>query len=189
MRLQGKKIAIIAKDGFEESELTSPRDAIKEAGGEAVVISDSADKTLQAFQKMEQGARIDIDLSIDDASAEEFDGLLIPGGLFSPDQMRTDERYLGFVRAFFEQKKPVAAICHGPQVLISADLVKGRKMTAVPAVRIDLENAGAMVVDEPVVVDQGLVTSRTPKDLNAFNAKIVEEFCEGEHSAQRQSVA
>lgn len=185
-KLNGVRVAIIAKDGFEESELTSPREAIREAGGEVHVISD--EMTIQAFRHLEVAGRVDVDRQIGDAKADDYDALVIPGGLFSPDAMRTDDRFTGFARDFFVQKKPVGAICHGPQVLISADLVKGRKMTAVPAVRTDLKNAGADVVDEPVVVDQGLVTSRTPDDLGAFNAKLVEEFAEGKHKAQPASV-
>lgn len=181
--LQNKHFAIIAKDGFEEAELTSPRQAILDAGGTVDVISDETGE-IAAFNHFDRAGCVPVDKSIDQVSADDYHGLVIPGGLFSPDAMRTDERYTNFARAFFEQKKPVASICHGPQVLISADLVKGRKMTAVEAVRPDLSNAGADVVDEAVIVDEGLVTSRTPDDLDAFNMKLVEEFCEGKHAGQ-----
>lgn len=182
-KLQGARVAIIAKDGFEESELTSPRDAIIDAGGEVDVIS-SETRDILAFRHLDQSRSVNVDKSIDEVDASDYDALVIPGGLFSPDAMRTDEQFLNFTHAFFEKKKPVAAICHGPQVLINADLVRGRKMTAIEAVRKDLENAGANVVDQEVVVDQGLVTSRSPDDLPAFNAKVAEEICEGRHKGQ-----
>ena len=180
MKAQGKTMAILAADGFEESELFSPKGAIEAAGGRVEVISmESGD--IQGLRHMETGRSIKVDKTLADARAEDYDAILIPGGLFSPDQLRTDKAALKFAASFVNQRKPVFAICHGPQVLISAGAAKGRKMTAVKSVQQDLENAGADVRDEAVVVDHGLVTSRTPDDLDAFNAKIVEEIGEGVH--------
>jgi protease I len=180
---QGKRMAILAADGFEQVELTSPRDAIEAAGGETVLITPDG-KPISANQHRDHGDTFDADLGLSSANPDEFDALLVPGGLFSPDALRTNEAALSFVEAFFEQKKPVFSICHGPQVLISADVVKGRKLTGYPAIQRDLENAGGHVLDEAVVVDAGLVTSRSPDDLDAFNAKIVEEIREGRHKDQ-----
>jgi len=186
-RAQGQKLAILAADGFEEVELTSPREAIENAGGEASIVS-ITHGTIQANKHREHGATFKVDLTLDDARAEDFDALLIPGGLFSPDTLRTNQKALDFASDFFRQKKPVFSICHGPQVLISANLVNGREMTGFEAIQQDLKNAGARVLDQSVVVDAGLVTSRSPDDLGDFNAKIVEEICEGKHADQRQSV-
>jgi protease I len=180
MKAEGKTMAILAADGFEESELFSPKEAIEAAGGRVEVISPKVGD-IQGFQHMEKGRSIKVDKAIKDAHADDYDAILIPGGLFSPDQLRTNSDALKFTCAFVNQRKPVFAICHGPQVLISAGAASGRRMTAVKAVRTDLQNAGAEVSDEPVVVDHGLVTSRTPDDLPQFNAKIVEEICEGSH--------
>jgi len=182
-RAHGKKMAILVTDGVEQIELTSPREAVEAEGGETVIVS-LKDGEVQGFNHMETGDRFKVDQSIDTARPENFDALLIPGGLYSPDALRTDSRAVAFARKFFEQKKPVFSICHGPQVLISADVVKGRKMTGYAAIQPDLRNAGAEVSDVEVVVDQGLVTSRNPNDLDAFNAKIVEEICEGKHAEQ-----
>lgn len=186
-RAQGRKLAILAADGFEEVELTSPREAIENAGGEASIVS-ITHGTIQANKHREHGATFKVDLTLDDARAEDFDALLIPGGLFSPDTLRSNQKALDFASDFFRQKKPVFSICHGPQVLISANLVNGREMTGFEAIQQDLKNAGARVLDQSVVVDAGLVTSRSPDDLGDFNAKIVEEICEGKHADQRQSV-
>mgnify|MGYP003115123725 CR=1 FL=1 len=186
-RAQGRKLAILAADGFEQVELTSPKEAIEAAGGEARIVS--IDKGyIQGHNHREHGDKFQVDLSLSEAKAENFDALFIPGGLYSPDALRTDDAAKKFASDFFEQKKPVFAICHGPQVLISANLVKGRDVTGYKAIQQDLRNAGANVKDEPVVVDSGLVTSRSPNDLGAFNSKIVEEICEGKHADQRQSV-
>lgn len=185
MKAQGKTMAILAADGFEESELFSPKGAIEAAGGRVEVISlESGD--IQGLRHMETGRPIRVDKTLADARAEDYDAILIPGGLFSPDQLRTDRAALRFAASFVNQRKPVFAICHGPQVLISAGAAKGRKMTAVKSVQKDLENAGAEVHDQAVVVDHGLVTSRTPDDLDAFNAKIVEEICEDVHDRHPQ---
>ncbi|MFD1331308.1 type 1 glutamine amidotransferase domain-containing protein [Methylopila musalis] len=187
-RLDGCKIAVLVTDGFEQSELTSPVAALKQAGANVTIVSPKTG-SVQGFEHDKPGESVAVDASLDGAEASAFDALLIPGGLFNPDALRTNETALTFVRGFFEAGKPVAAICHGPQVLISAGVVKGRKMTGYAAIQIDLANAGAEVSDEPVVTDQGLVTSRTPDDLDAFNAKIVEEFAEGRHAGQRRSAA
>lgn len=179
-RADGKRMAILATDGFEEAELFSPKEAIEAAGGSAEVIS-LKPGDIQGFRHMEKGRSIHVDKTLADAKASDYDAILIPGGLFNPDRLRTDRDALEFAGAFMTSKKPVFAICHGPQVLISAGLVEGRTMTAVKSVQKDLANAGAEVKDEAVVVDHGLVTSRTPDDLPAFNAKIVEEIAEGSH--------
>ncbi len=155
-RAENRTMAILATDGFEQIELTSPKEAIENAGGTCKIVSPNDQR--------------------------------IQGGLFNPDALRQNKKALDFVSAFFAQKKPVFAICHGPQVLISAGLVNGRQMTGYSAIQQDLKNAGAVVTDEAVVVDEGLVTSRNPDDLGVFNAKIVEEICEGRHEGQRQSV-
>lgn len=187
-RLDGRKIAILAADGFEEVELTGPMKALKEAGATVSVVSPNAG-SVQGFRHDKPGESVTVDKELKSADASAFDGLLIPGGLFNPDALRTDETALRFATAFFKAGKPVAAICHGPQVLITAGVVKGRKMTGYKAIQVDLRNAGAIVSDEAVVVDQGLVTSRNPDDIPAFNAKIVEEFAEGRHSGQSRSAA
>lgn len=186
-RAEGKTLAILATDGFEEVELTSPKEAIENAGGKTVIVSLEHGE-IQANQHREHGIKVKVDKTLDEVKAEDFDALLIPGGLFNPDALRVNDKAKAFASAFFEQKKPVFSICHGPQVLISAGLVSGRKMTGFSAIQQDLKNAGAIVTDEEVVVDSGLVTSRNPDDLPAFNNKIVEEICEGKHEAQKESV-
>ncbi|MGJ3233003.1 MAG: type 1 glutamine amidotransferase domain-containing protein [Oceanicaulis sp.] len=185
-RAQGRYVAILASDGFEEAELFEPKKAVEAAGGIVEIISDKSGE-IEANRHREKGDSIKVDKTLDEADADQYDTLMIPGGLFSPDHLRTNDKAIAFVNRFFERKRPVAAICHGPQLLIEADAVKGRRMTSVPAIRTDLANAGAEVVDEEVVVDSGLVTSRTPKDLEAFCDKLVEETCEGEHARQAQS--
>lgn len=170
-----KRLAILAADGFEESELVSPRNAIMAAGGAVDVIS-LKPGSIQGFRHMEKGQSVEVDRTIGEADPQDYDAILIPGGLFNPDRLRTDRKALEFAGSFVVHRKPVFAICHGPQVLISAGLASGRKMTSVKAVQKDLEIAGAEVVDEAVVNDAGLVTSRTPDDLDAFNAEIVQEF-------------
>jgi protease I len=178
MGASGKRLAILATDGFEEAELFSPKEAIEAAGGTTEVISLKAGD-IQGFRHMEKGRTIHVDKTLSEANPKDYDAILIPGGLFNPDRLRTERDALKFAGAFVNQRKPVFAICHGPQVLISAGLVEGRTMTSVKSVQQDLKNAGATVKDEAVVVDHGLVTSRTPDDLPAFNAKIVEEIGEG----------
>ena len=187
-KLDGKRVAIVATDGFEEVELTQPKQALEEAGARVEVISPKGGQ-IQGVRHMEKGQSVKVDRELSQAKPDEYDALMLPGGLANPDALRQDEKVLAFVRHFFEAAKPVAAICHGPQILISADLVRGRTMTSWEAVQKDLQNAGATVRNEPVVVDKGLVTSRKPDDIPQFNAKMIEEFAEGKHDAQRRSVA
>ena len=184
--LTGKTIAFLATEGVEQVELTEPWKAVEQAGGTAELISLEEGK-VQAFNHLDKGDTFTVDKTVSDASASDYDGLVLPGGVANPDLLRTDEDAVGFVRAFFEQAKPVAAICHAPWTLIEAGVVEGRKLTSWPSLQTDLRNAGAEWVDEEVVVDQGLVTSRKPDDLEAFCAKAVEEICEGEHAAQARS--
>jgi protease I len=181
-KLDGKKVAILVADGFEQVEMTKPREALDEAGAQTKIVSLKSGK-IQGMNHMDKGDKFDVDLTVSDARPEEFDALVIPGGLFNPDTMRMNEQALQFARDFFREGKPVAAICHGPQVLISADVVRGRKVTSWPAIQVDMRNAGARWVDEEVVVDNGLVSSRNPDDIPAFNRKMIEEFAEGRHQA------
>ena len=181
-KLEGKKVAILVADGFEQVEMTGPRDALKGAGAETKIVSLKSGQ-IQGMKHTDKTEKFQVDVTLDEAQPQEFDALLIPGGLYNPDALRSNEGALDFARHFFSEKKPVAAICHGPQVLISADLVRGRKMTSWPAIETDMRNAGALWIDEEVVVDNGLVTSRKPDDISAFNAKMIEEFCEGRREA------
>jgi protease I len=183
-RLSNKNIAVLAENGFEESELTSPVQRLKEEGATVHIISSKAGAIRAMKDDKNWTIEITVDRLLTEVSADQYDGLLLPGGVLNPDKLRQSEDAINFVKAFFEAGKPVAAICHAPQILITAELVKGRKLTSFPTVRVDLVNAGANWVDEEVVVDQGLVTSRSPKDLPAFNDKIVEEFAEGVHKGQ-----
>jgi deglycase len=175
-RLEGKKIAFLpANEGVEQVELTEPLKAVREAGGEAELLAPEAGE-VQAFNHLDKGDVFDAERAVGDADAGEFDGLVLPGGVANPDQLRTKPEALEFVRSFFEAGKPVGVICHGPWTLIDAGVAEGRTLTSWPSLETDLRNAGANWVDEEVHVDQGLVTSRKPDDLEAFNAKIVEEF-------------
>ena len=181
-RLDGKKVAILVTDGFEQVELTKPREALDAAGAETKIVSLKPGK-IQGMHHADKGDKFDVDLTLDEARAEEFDALMIPGGLMNPDALRSNEDALEFTRHFFREGKPVAAICHGPWVLIDAGVVRGRILTSWPAIKTDVKNAGGKWVNEEVVVDNGLVTSRKPDDIPAFNKKMVEEFCEGRHEA------
>jgi protease I len=182
--LQGKKIAfLMANEGVEEVELTKPLEAVREAGAEAELLAPEAGE-IQAFNHLDKGRTYTVDRAVGEAEAGEFDGLVLPGGVANPDNLRTHEEAVSFVRDFFAAGKPVGVICHGPWTLIEADVVKGRTVTSWPSLQTDLRNAGAEWVDEEVVTDQGLVTSRKPDDLPAFGAKIVEEFAEGTHAGQ-----
>jgi protease I len=183
-KLNNKKIAILATDGFEHDELSEPRKAIEEAGGQAIIVSSNS-KSIKSWKNNEWGPSYDVDCTLENAKSDDFDGLLIPGGVINPDQLRTNSKAIEFIQGFFapNKQKPVAAICHGPQLLIEANVVKDRKLTSFQSIKTDLKNAGAQWEDNEVVVDQGLVTSRNPDDLPAFNKKMVEEFCEGTHSS------
>lgn len=181
--LKNKRVAILATHGFEQSELLSPRQALAEAGAETVVVSLKSGQ-IKGWSNGDWGKSVDVDLTVDNADAEDFNALLLPGGVMNPDKLRTDEAVLKFVRDFFTQHKPVAAICHAPWTLINAGVVEGRTMTSYHTIKQDLINAGADWVDKEVVVDQGLVTSRSPADLPAFNDKLCEEVEEGKHAGQ-----
>jgi protease I len=179
--LNGKKIAfLVAQEGIEEVELTKPWEAVEQAGGEPVLIAPE-EGSVQAFNHLEKSSTFPVDKSLGTAHAQDYDGVVLPGGVANPDQLRTDERATGFLKELFAAGKPVGVICHGPWTLVEADLVRGRKITSWPSLQTDIRNAGGEWVDEEVVVDQGLVSSRKPDDLPAFCAKIVEEFAEGPH--------
>ncbi|MDB6017922.1 MAG: glutamine amidotransferase [Pedosphaera sp.] len=182
--LNGKKIAIVVENGFEQVEMTGPREALDEAGAETDLIS-PADKKVKAWDLTRWGRSFKVDVPLAEARAEDYDALLLPGGVMNPDKLRVNQQALDFVKAFFDAGKPVAAICHAPWTLIDAGVVKGRRMTSYPSVKTDLKNAGAEWVDEEVVVDNGLVTSRQPSDIPAFNKKIIEEFGEGTHKQDK----
>lgn len=182
-RLDGKRIAILVEQGFEQVELTSPKLALQEAGARVDVISPSGD-TVKGWNHDEWGETVAVDVPLEQANPGNYDGIVLPGGVMNPDKLRTSQRAVDFVKAFFEDRKPVAAICHGPWTLIEAGVVNGRQMTSYHSIQTDLKNAGANWVDQEVVVDQGLVTSRGPDDLPAFNDKMIEEFAEGRHEAQ-----
>jgi protease I len=186
-KLDGRTIAFLATEGVEQVELTEPWKAVEGEGGKAELISLQSGE-VQAFNHLDKADTFTVDHTAADADASRYDGLVLPGGVANPDFLRADEDAVAFVRAFFDDAKPVAAICHGPWTLIDAGVVKGRTLTSWPSLQTDLRNAGATWVDEEVRVDQGLVTSRNPEDLPAFCAKLVEEFCEGKHEGQRQSV-
>lgn len=182
--LSNRTIAVLSESGFEETELTSPVQRLKDEGATVHIISSKAGKIQAMKGDHDWTIEIAVDRLTAEADASDYHALLIPGGVLNPDALRQDEDALKFVKDFFKAGKPVAAICHGPQVLISAEVVKGRTLTSTRPIKIDLENAGAIWQNEEVVVDQGLVTSRSPDDLPAFNDKIVEEFAEGVHENQ-----
>lgn len=183
--LSGKKIAILATDGFEQVELTSPKEALEAAGAATEIISLKSGQ-IQGMNHDEKADKFAVDKTVSEVSAEQYDGLLLPGGVANPDTLRTDEGAVKLVRAFYDAGKPIAAICHGPWTLVEAGVTSGLTVTSWPSLRTDLRNSGAQWVDEEVVTDKGVVTSRNPQDLPAFNAKIVEEFAEGNHSARRK---
>jgi len=182
--LSGKRIAILVTDGFRLEELTEPRKALEEAGARADIVSPAKEK-VKGWKDDKWEGEFPIDVPLDAAEAADYDGLLLPGGVMSPDKLRRNPKALEFVRGFFEAAKPVAAICHGPWTLIDAGVVTGRRVTSYESIQSDLKNAGAIWSDEEVVVDNGLVTSRKPSDIPAFNRKMVEEFAEGIHPLNR----
>jgi len=184
-KLQGKRVAFLATDMVEQVELTEPWKAVEEAGGQPELIS-LEEGEIQGFNHFDKADTFKVDRTVEEASANDYDALVIRGGVGNPDTMRCDENAVQLVREFFEQGKPVGVICHGPWMLVEAGVVRGRRVTSWPTLQTDIRNAGGEWVDEEVVVDQGLVTSRKPDDLPAFNAKIVEEFCEGRHEQQAQ---
>ncbi len=184
--LQGKKIAFLATDGVEQVELTEPWKAIEEAGAEVELVSLEAGD-IQGVNHMEKGDTFAVDKAVAEADPSAYDGLVLPGGVANPDFLRMSEDAVRFVRSFFEEGKPVGAICHGPWTLVEADVVRGRTLTSWPSLRTDIRNAGGTWVDEKVQVDEGLVTSRKPDDIPAFNAKLVEELAEGVHGGQPEA--
>ena len=173
--LNGKKIAILATDGFEQVELTQPKQALEEAGATVHIVSPKSD-SIKGWDETDWGESFDVDVSLDQANADSYDALVLPGGQINPDKLRAEDKAVQFVRQFGQQQKPIAAICHGPWTLIEAELVRGKKMTSFPSIKTDLKNAGADWVDQEVVVDQGIITSRNPDDLPAFNETIIKEF-------------
>jgi protease I len=187
-KLQGKRVAFLATDMVEQVELTEPWKAVKAAGATPELVS-LEEGEIQGFNHYDKADTFTVDRTVEEARADDYDALVIPGGVGNPDTMRMDENAVELVRRFFDQGKPVGVICHGPWMLVEAGVVRGRKVTSWPSLRTDIRNAGGDWVDEEVVVDNGLVTSRKPDDLPAFNAKIVEEFAEGRHEAQSASVS
>lgn len=185
--LDGLKVAILVADGFEQVELTEPQSALEEAGAQTEIVS-PAEGEVQGWHHFDFGDTFTVDVPLSEADAGDYDALLLPGGVANPDQLRMNPKAVEFVKAFFDAGKPIAAICHGPWTLIEAGAVKGRSLTSWPSLQTDLKNAGAKWVDQEVVTDNGLVTSRKPQDIPAFNQKMIEEFAEGRHH-QRKSAS
>lgn len=182
--LSNLTIAILTEEGFEQIELTSPREALEKAGVTVHIISPKKVE-VKAWNETDWGTRVKVDKQLSDANPDDYDGLMLPGGVMNPDKLRVNEEAVEFVKHFLETGKPIAAICHGPQTMIETGLLEGRRMTSYPAIKSDLINAGVDWVDEEVVTDHGLVTSRSPKDLPAFNKKMLEEFAEGVHEVAK----
>jgi len=182
--LKGKRVAILATEGFEYAELTEPKKALEDAGAETQVVSPKEGK-IKGWNKSDWGDSVSVDVALNSADPNDYDALLLPGGVMNPDKLRMEPGAVQFVKSFFEARKPVAAICHGPWMLVEADVVRGRRLTSWPSLKTDIRNAGGQWTDEEVITDQGLVTSRKPADIPAFNRKIIEEFAEGKHRAQR----
>ena len=187
-KLQGKRVAFLATDMVEQVELTEPWKAVQDEGATPELVS-LEDGEIQGFNHYDKADTFKVDRTVEEASADDYDALVIPGGVGNPDTLRMDENAVEFTRQFFEQGKPVGVICHGPWMLVEAGVVRGRTVTSWPSLRTDIRNAGGKWVDQEVVVDHGLVTSRKPDDLPAFNAKIVEEFAEGRHAEQAEKAA
>jgi protease I len=182
-KLNGKKIAFLATDGFEQVELTRPWEEIKAQGATVELVS-LEEGEIQGFNHFEKDKKFKVDKTIDNVKADDYNGLVLPGGVHNPDTLRMNEKAVQFVRDFFKQQKPVSAICHGPWTLVEAGVVEGRTLTSWPSLKTDIENAGGKWVDKEVVVDNGLTTSRNPDDLDAFCTKSIEEFGEGKHEKQ-----
>ena len=181
--LRNKRVAVLADNGFEQSELTEPKKALEQAGASVDVVSPQASK-VRGWKHTNWGDEVGVDVRLDQASPEQYDALMLPGGVLNPDKLRINEKAIAFIKHFVDSGKPIAAICHGPWPLIDAGGVRGRKMTSWPSIKNDLKNAGAEWVDQEVVTDRGLVTSRKPDDIPAFNRKMIEEFAEGKHSTE-----
>lgn len=186
-RLDGKKIAILSTDGFEQDELMKPRQALLDAGAEVKIVSLKSGM-IKGWLNADWGQSVEVDMTLDESDCGVFDALMLPGGVINPDKLRNDKDAIEFVQGFVTAGKPIAAICHGPQTLIETGMVRGRKMTSWPSLKTDLLNAGALWVDQEVVCDHGLVTSRMPSDIPAFNKKMIEEFAEGVHDGPRMSM-
>jgi protease I len=178
--LNNRKVAILTEEGFEQVELTSPQKALKDAGATVDVVSPKSGK-IKAWNETNWGIEVQVDKQLSEVSPDDYDALVLPGGVLNPDKLRQNKDAVAFVSAFLDEGKPVAAICHGPQLLIETNMIAGRTLTSFPSLQTDLKNAGAHWVDQEVVVDNGLITSRKPADLDAFNAKAIEEFAEGIH--------
>jgi protease I len=187
VELNGKRVAILAADMFEQVELVEPRKALDDAGAETEIVSLKGGQ-IQGFNHYDKADKFPVDKTVDEVTAEDYDALLLPGGVGNPDTLRIHDNAVRFVRAFFEAGKPVGAICHAPWMLVEANVVRGRPITSWPSLKTDIRNAGGDWQDEQVVVDDGLVTSRKPADIPAFNEKIIEEFAEGRHARQAESV-
>lgn len=177
----GKKVAILSENGFEQVELTSPKEALEKAGAKVHIVSPQKNK-IKAWDKDKWGIELPVDVNLNEANPEDYDALMLPGGVMNPDTLRMNDKAVEFAKHFLDSGKPVAAICHGPQLLIETGLLQGRKLTSYPSLQTDLENAGAVWEDKEVIVDHGLVTSRKPDDLEAFNKKMLEEIAEGVHA-------
>lgn len=184
-RTERKRVAILTENGFEQIELTSPKEALENAGHEVHIVSPQKEK-VKGWDHDHWGIELPVDKHVSEVTAEDYDALLLPGGVLNPDKLRMDQDSVILVREFFKSGKVIAAICHGPQTLIDADVVEGRQLTSYPSIKRDLVNAGAVWVDQEVVTDSGLVTSRKPADLKAFNAKLLEEINEGKHDRKQQ---
>ncbi len=184
-QLQGKRVAILATDGFEQSELLEPRKALREAGAQVEIVSPKPDR-IRGWKAADWADDVEVDVPLAAASADEYDALILPGGVINPDHLRMNKSAIAFIKEFADARKPIAAICHGPWSLIEAGVAKGRRMTSWPSLQNDLRNAGAKWVDEEVVTDKGLVTSRKPDDLPAFIHKTIEEIVEGPHQQPRK---
>jgi protease I len=187
-QLSGHKVAILVANGFEQVEMTEPREALDGAGATTQIVS-LEDGTVKGWESTDWGDKFDVDVPLDSANPEDFDALLLPGGVMNPDKLRMNKKAVAFVKAFVDAGKPIAAICHGPWTLIETGAVRGREMTSFPSIQTDLKNAGARWTDQPVVTDKGIVTSRKPDDIPQFNKKMIEEFAEGIHARGASSAA